>query len=276
MPKFSKRFIDNCLTCKINKSDSGAKQIQLHPIPKTTAPWHTVHVDTTGKLSGKNDAKEYLIVFIDGFTKFTLLIHTKNLDAANAIRALSQTINLFGPPSILVVDQHRSFANKNFRDYCSQHQIELHFIATGASRANGQVERQMRLLKNMLTVAESDDDKSWQEAIGDIQLAINTAPHRVTKYSPIELMFGRVSRPRNLIIAQENSAYNPEIQINQIREHAGREIEKTALYNKALFDKNKAKIIPFSVGDIVILKNEERQQTKLDPKYKGPFKIKKF
>lgn len=128
----------------------------------------------------------------------------------------------------------------------------------------------------MLTVAESDDDKSWQEAIGDIQLAINTTPHRVTKYSPMELMFGRVSRPRNLIIAQENSADNPEIQINQIREHAGREIEKTALYNKALFDRNKAKIIPFSVGDIVLLKNEERQQTKLDPKYKGPFKIKKI
>lgn len=30
---------------------------------------------------------------------------------------------------------------------------------------------------------------------------------------------------------------------------------------------------PFSVGDLVLLKNEERNQNKLDPKYKGPFKI---
>lgn len=83
-------------------------------------------------------------------------------------------------------------------------------------------------------------------------------------------MFGRVSRPRSLIIAQEVSVDEPEIQINEIREKACREIEKNACYNKARFDQNKAKVVPFKTGDIVLLKNEERHQTKLDPKYKFP------
>ncbi|KAL1447179.1 hypothetical protein WDU94_005469 [Cyamophila willieti] len=275
MSKFTRKFVDNCLTCKVNKTDSGAKQIQLHPIPKTNIPWHTVHLDTTGKLSGKNDSKEYLFVFIDAFTKFTLLSHTKKIDSESATRALSNVIDLFGPPSLLIVDQGRSFANKNFKELCSRLQIELHFIATGACRANGQVERQMRVLKNMLTIAEAEENKSWQQAVGEIQLAINSTPHRVTKFSPMELMFGRVSRPRNVIIAEGDITDREEVDLNQIRAQASIEMEKSASYSKTNFDKGKAKVKPFVVGDSVLLKNEERNQTKLDPKYRGPFIVKR-
>lgn len=275
MSKFTRKFVDNCLTCKVNKADSGAKQIQLHPIPKTNIPWHTVHLDTTGKLSGKNDSKEYLFVFIDAFTKFTILSHTKKIDAESATRALSNIIDLFGPPSLLIVDQGRSFANKHFKEICSRLQIELHFIATGACRANGQVERQMRVLKNMLTIAEAEENKSWQQAIGEIQLAINSTPHRVTKFSPMELMFGRVSRPRNIIIAEGDISDREEIDLDQIRDRASIEMEKYSRYSKIQFDKGKAKVKPFAVGDSVLIKNEERNQTKLDPKYRGPFIVKR-
>lgn len=58
MNKYTCKFVENCLTCKVNKTDSGARQVQLHPIPKTNVPWHTVHLDTTGKLSGQNDSRE--------------------------------------------------------------------------------------------------------------------------------------------------------------------------------------------------------------------------
>ncbi|KAI5754097.1 hypothetical protein M8J77_005722 [Diaphorina citri] len=275
MSKYTRKFVENCLTCKVNKSDSGARQVQLHPIPKTCVPWHTVHLDISGKLSGKNDAKEYLFVFVDGFTKYTLLFLTKKLDGDSAIKALSNTISLFGSPSLLVVDQGRSFDNKKFKDYCGQHQITLHFIATGSSRANGQVERQMRVLKNMLTVIESEEDRTWQQAIGDVQLAINTTAHRVTKYSPMELMFGRVARPRELVVVGENISDIPSVPLDQIREQARVRLDKSANYSKVNFDKGKAKIVPFHVGDLVLLKNEERHQTKLDAKYRGPFKVQK-
>lgn len=50
-------------------------------------------------------------------------------------------------------------------------------------------------------------------------------------------------------------------------------IEKDADYNKTRFDSTKAKFCNFSVGDFVLLKNEERNQTKLDPKFKGPYRV---
>jgi len=44
-------------------------------------------------------------------------------------------------------------------------------------------------------------------------------------------------------------------------------------FNKARFDKNKAKVDRCQDGDFVLLKNEERHQTKLSPKFRGPFQI---
>lgn len=68
MSKYVRKFVENCITCKLSKSTSGKSQIEFHSIPKVSIPWHTVHVDISGKLSGKNDIKEYVIVQIDAFT----------------------------------------------------------------------------------------------------------------------------------------------------------------------------------------------------------------
>ncbi|CAH2108841.1 unnamed protein product [Euphydryas editha] len=129
----------------------------------------------------------------------------------------------------------------------------------------------MGILKSMLTVVESSKDRSWQDALGEAQLAINSTVNRVTKASPLELMIGKVARPLGLMTVN-NDEVN-EVDLNTIREHAAQNIQNTALYDKARFDKNKATVRRFDVGDYVLIENEERNQTKLDAKFRGPFKI---
>ncbi|CAB0002069.1 unnamed protein product [Nesidiocoris tenuis] len=46
---------------------------------------------------------------------------------------------------------------------------------------------------------------------------------------------------------------------------------KSATYDKTRFDKNKAQVKLLSVGDLVLLQNEPRNQMKLDPKFKVQF-----
>uniref|UniRef100_A0A0A9YZ15 RNA-directed DNA polymerase n=1 Tax=Lygus hesperus TaxID=30085 RepID=A0A0A9YZ15_LYGHE len=57
MARYVKKFCDNCLTCKVAKTQSGKRQVSLHPIPKGTVPWSVIHVDVSGKLSGKGIAR---------------------------------------------------------------------------------------------------------------------------------------------------------------------------------------------------------------------------
>lgn len=147
MARFVRKFVDSCATCKISKSRSGKVQAEMHPIPKVAIPWHTIHIDATGKLSGKNDRKEYVFVLIDAFTKYVLLHHTLNIYTASSIKALKFSVSLFGAPNRVIADQGRCFAIRDFKDYCESVNIKLHLIATGSSRANGQVERVMSTLK---------------------------------------------------------------------------------------------------------------------------------
>lgn len=269
MSKFVRKFVDNCVTCKVSKSQSGKIQAELHPIPKVAIPWHTVHVDATGKLSGKSDAKEYVFVLIDAFTKFVILHHTHHIDTASSIEAVAKSVSLFGPPTRLIADQGRCFASQEFRTYCDSIKVKLHLIATGSSRANGQVERVMSTLKNMLTAAESSE-RSWQDALPDVQLALNSSFNRVTQSSPLELLIGKVSRPVAVMLADD---IEHDVDMDQARSTAVTNMRKMSDYDKTRFDQTKAKIVPFCVGDFVLLKNEERNQIKLDPKYKGPFKV---
>lgn len=127
--------MDNCITCRLSKPSSGKIQSELHPIPKIDIPWHTVHVDITGKLSGKSDQKEYIIVMIDAFTKFVYLSLTTKLDTDSCIKAVRSVISLFGVPSRLIADQGRSFASSAFRDFCSAQKMDIHLIATVMSMA---------------------------------------------------------------------------------------------------------------------------------------------
>lgn len=139
MSKCVRKFIDSCIICKASKGPSGP--VQLHPIPKVSVPWHTIHIHFTGKLSGKSDRKEYCSVIIDGFTKYILLEHTSSLDTRSAIHALQKAVHLFGAPTRIIADQGRCYVNTDLKKFCGEHKINLHLIATGSSRANGQVER---------------------------------------------------------------------------------------------------------------------------------------
>lgn len=80
-------------------------------------PWHIVYVDITGKLSDKNNSKEYVTVKIDTFTKFVLLHLTRKIDTVNIIKPLNSAVSLFGTSTRVVADQGKCFTGKEFQDF---------------------------------------------------------------------------------------------------------------------------------------------------------------
>lgn len=128
----------------------------------------------------------------------------------------------------------------------------------------------MSTLKSMLTAVETCGDRSWQDSLNDVQLALNCTVNRVTQASPLELMVEKVARPLELMTSDVDV---PEVNIVEVREHAARQIEKSAQYDKVRLDSTKAQIKKFTVGEYMLMESEERNLTKLDAKFKGPFKI---
>jgi hypothetical protein len=80
-----------------------------------------------------------------------------------------------------------------------------------------------------------------------------------------------MARPQGLLLS--GNIEEEEVDISNVRQQAVQSIENSAKYDKERFDKTKAKVVKYNVGDFVLKKNEERNQTKLDPKFRGPFVI---
>ena len=167
----------------------------------------------------------------DVFTKFVYLHHTRKIDSLNTIKALKSAIFLFGSPCRIIGDQGICFKGKEFREFCESKRIKVHLIATGASRANGQVERVMGALKIMFTVVESTG-RPWQDAIGEIQLALNCTTNRVTNWSPLELLIDRTARPYDLLLP--GNIEEKEIGISNVRRQAIKGQVRTSLNIKSL------------------------------------------
>lgn len=182
---------------------------------------------------------------------------------------------LFGSPKRVIADQGRCYISAEFKEFCTDHSIELHLIATGSARANGQVERVMRTLKNLLTIIENDSNKVWRDELDEVQLALNSTRSRITGFTPTELMFG--IRAQSLGMSQIASNVNPpsRTDLDVIRSQASANILKAASSQEQLFNRGKAIVKPFERGDHVFIKCSERNQTKLAKKFKGPFVITK-
>lgn len=265
-----RRYVDNCIVCRTCKGTSGAVQAQLHPIEKPTCAFQVIHMDITGKLGTQED-QQYVIVTVDAFTKYILLYHATDKSPHSTLAALKRTVNLFGTPVQIIVDGGREFLGE-FTQFCEQFGINIHAIAPGISRANGQVERVVATLKNALVMIKNYETEQWHSTLEELQLAMNCTAHRVTGVAPLTLITQRKHCvPPGLLNLVDID--NQTIDIEALTRQVQQRMSQTAEYDRQRFNSRKAKINHFQRGDYVLIKNNPRNQTSLDPKFSIPYEI---
>ncbi|XP_050672797.1 uncharacterized protein LOC126970767 [Leptidea sinapis] len=132
----------------------------------------------------------------------------------------------------------------------------------------------MRTLKSLLTIIENDPNKAWRDELGNIQLALNSSKSSVTKYSPSKLMFGIRSNSLGMSkLNADNIDYEVLLDLDSVRTDASANICKPAESDTLRLNRGRATIRPFTKGDFVFIKNCERNKTKLDRKFRGPYVI---
>lgn len=153
--------------------------------------------------------------------------------------------------------------------------IEIYFIATGASRANGQAERYVATVLNLLA-CEVSRGSEWSSKIYKIQLSLNTTIQKSTGCTPIELLTGLRSEVPS--IRQLNKGL-PEIasdiDIQELRKTAEERLRNNALKTKRRFDRMRRNNMQIKEGDIVYVQCQRTRLGKLDSRYIGPYTIEK-
>ena len=278
-------YIRNCDTCQRNKNTRPQTRQELEITDTQSEPWIKIALDIVGPLPMTENGNKYLLTCQDNLTKYLIAIPLENQEASTVAEAFVTQICLtHGIPQIILTDQGANFMSKVFKHVCKLFKIQKVTTSAYHPESNGSLERSHKTLVEYLRCFCNEKQTEWEKWTPFATFVYNTTPHSVTRYTPFELMYGRIANlPGELQRGPISPLYNYEDLISNTRhklktshEIARQNLIKSKLEQKERFDNTRAQPVKFEVGMKVLLSNESVKlgtSKKLTSPWTGPFKI---
>ena len=167
----------SCPQCQLG-TDYGHRQKMTGTI-QSQGPWDTLSIDIVGPLP-QDQRHEFLIVFVDCFSKYTVLIPSSNHTTSTVSEALMRhVIPYFGTPRRLLSDRGREFISSIWTKLLRSLGIQQVLTSPYHTEGNAINERSHRTLNNMLRarLLEGTSTKAWVDKVPGIMLTLNAMPH---------------------------------------------------------------------------------------------------
>ena len=287
MAKEIKLYVKTCEACQkvkiTTKYGKYTGKLKLFP---ATKPFEQISIDIVGPLPITTDEYRYFVSIIDKFSRYCMLIKTKNIKALTVLKALEQWNTIFGPPKSILSDNGPQFISEIYQHYNTTHKTKIKYTTTYHPECNGQVERLHRWIKERLALLAYDGglnfvngDDDWTDYLNIIQYTYNTTPNRMTSFAPSTIILGY--SPCNPIDV-EFTGNEPQKYIDYMTNRLII-VRDTANIKQTIYDKlrkrtydKKKKAVDLEVGDYVLYDVSSRytgNTKKLLPNYVGPFEI---
>ncbi|KAF9420133.1 hypothetical protein HW555_003546 [Spodoptera exigua] len=244
---------------------------------KPDEPFNTIHVDVLGPLPESNGFK-FVLVLVDAFTKFCLLYALYRQDTTELKRVFENAISLFGVPKLLVCDRGRMFEASSFTGWVVELGCDIHYVTPEMHHANGQVERYVRTVLNLIRVESDNKNTTWSDALCKIQLVLNITKQKTTQLSALNLLIGSdATTPviRALIrdVAVENAQPNREAWREMCRDRARGLLKENQAKQDSYVNRQRRPPRTFQVNDCVFVIKYSQSTGKLDSGMRGPYRV---
>ena len=145
-----------------------------------------------GPLPKTKDQNEYILTLQDQMAKFAMAITLPNATAATIADAfIKRWICIFGAPKCVLTDEGRNFLANLLKRIAKRFKIKQVKTTAFHAASNGSLERSHHDLARFLK-QYADDDHNWDQWVATLNY--NTNVHKSTKYTPYEVLFGRLAR----------------------------------------------------------------------------------
>lgn len=184
MERTIRKILGGCLICQ------KVTQYMVGPMGTVTVkqPNELVCTDLLGPLPASCGGVQFIIVFVDAFSKYVLCRALKRATSRAILKVLEVVyLNEVGKPWAILSDNGSQFASKLWLSRLEILDIKCSHTSLYYPKGN-MTERVNREIVRLLRAYSSQHTK-WSNYLHDIEKWINHAVHESTGYAPVELHY---------------------------------------------------------------------------------------
>lgn len=278
LKKDVQKFVKRCDDCQRYKYSKPNKEPMTITTTANTA-FQKVFLDLVGPLGVDVNNNRYILTLQCELSKFVEAYPLVNKEANTVAKSFVDNFILrYGLPEQVCTDRGSEFLASTFQETCKMLGVKQLISTAYHHETLGALENSHKHLGAYMRIQVAKEPHNWSSWVPYWCFAYNNSVHSETRYTPYELVFGKLCQTPANFISQVEPLYNFNDYPNELKyrlQRACTEARENLIYSKEkrklTFDK-KSNHISYKIGDKVLVKNNA-MECKLDAIYKGPYKV---
>ncbi|GKC77807.1 putative reverse transcriptase domain-containing protein [Tanacetum coccineum] len=188
--------VSKCLTCaKVKAEHQRPSGLLVQPkIPEWK--WDNITMDFVTKLPKSPQGHDTIWVIVDRLTKSAIFTPMRETDSMEKLARLyiKEVVARHGIPVSIICDRDPRFASHFWRSLQKALGTSLDMSTAYHPETDGQSERTIQTLEDMLRACVIDFGKGWINHLPLVEFSYNNSYHASIKAAPFEALYGRKCR----------------------------------------------------------------------------------
>ncbi|GJX47545.1 putative nucleotidyltransferase, ribonuclease H [Tanacetum coccineum] len=277
-------YVSKCLTCAKVKVEHQRPSGLLQQLEIPEWKWEKIAMDFITKLPRSSSGHDAIWVIVDRLTKSAHFLAIREDYSMEKLARLyiDEIVARHGVPTSIISDRDGRFTSRFWQTMQKALGTRLDMSTAYHPQTDGQSERTIQTLEDMLRACVIDFGGSWNIHLPLAEFSYNNSYHSSIRCAPFEALYGRKCRsPVLWAEIGDSGLIGPElVQETTDKVVVIRDRLKAARDRQKSYADNRRKPLEFQVGDHVMLKVSPwkgvvrfGKKGKLAPRFVGPFEI---
>nr|GEZ83338.1 reverse transcriptase domain-containing protein [Tanacetum cinerariifolium] len=150
-------------------------------------------MDFVSKLPKTSNGHDTIWVIVDHLTKLAHFIPTRATNSMETLKRLyiKEIVSRHGVPISIILDRDNYFTSIFWRSLQNALCTQLDMSMAYHPETDGQSDRTIQTLKDMLRACVIDFRKEWEKHLPLVEFSYNNSYHASIKVTPFEALYGR-------------------------------------------------------------------------------------
>ena len=189
-------FVSKCLVCQEVKAERQKPSRLLQPLPIPEWKWEHITMNFVFKLPRTQRRHDGIWVIVDRLTKSAHFLAVKETFSLQRLAELfiREIVRLHGVPVSIVSNRNACFTSKFWRSLQQALGTKLHFSTAFHPQTDGQSERTIQTLEDMLRSCVMQFKGNWDSHLPLVEFTYNNTFHSSIGMAPFEALYGKDCR----------------------------------------------------------------------------------